>query len=112
MGSVSASGLDPFHWVSVRIPDRTKTFFQVCGLLEDTGMSSSKLAAPVVRAGSPAIGTTTAAALVQQGGELHMGPSDRVWPAKVVRAGPPAVGTTKAVTSVQQGSELHTRVEF
>ena len=57
----------------------------------------------VVRAGSPAIGTTTAAALVQQGGELHMGPSDRVWPAKVVRAGPPAVGTTKVVAPV-----LHT----
>merc|ERR1712015_370759 len=59
---------------------------------------------PVVHVGSPTIGTTTAAALVQQGGELHMGPSDCVWPSKVVHAGPPAVGTTKAVTSVQQGS--------
>merc|ERR1712015_159711 len=62
---------------------------------------------PVVRAGSPVIGTTTAAALVQQGGELHMGPSDRVWPAKVVCAGPPTVGTTKVAASVQQGGELH-----
>merc|ERR1712015_275779 len=55
---------------------------------------------PVVRAGSPAISTTTAASLVQQGGELHMGPSDHVWPAKVVRAGPPAVGTTKVIAPV------------
>ena len=56
---------------------------------------------PVVRAGSPAIGATTAAAFDQQGGELHRGPPDRGWPAKAVRAGPPAVGTAKAVTLLQ-----------
>ena len=61
-----------------------------------------------VRAGSPAIGTSTAATVdIQQSGELHKGPLDRVLsyadvvrmnrqPPQVVRARPPATGATVA----------------